>query len=53
MLSGSGSAVFGVFAEPERAIAGVMSAAQANPAMSARGSVVWTANRVERVETES
>jgi 4-diphosphocytidyl-2-C-methyl-D-erythritol kinase len=53
MMSGSGSAVFGVFAEPERAITGVMAAAQANPAMSARGVVVWTANRVERVETES
>ena len=53
MMSGSGSTVFGVFAEPERAIAGVMSAAQANPALSARGVVVWTANRVERVETES
>ena len=52
-MSGSGSAVFGVFMDPERAIAGVMAAAQANPEMSARGVVVWTANRVERVETET
>ncbi|HKW48366.1 MAG TPA: 4-(cytidine 5'-diphospho)-2-C-methyl-D-erythritol kinase [Gemmatimonadaceae bacterium] len=53
MMSGSGSTVFGVFTEPERAIAGVMAAAQANPSMSARGVVVWTASRVERVEVES
>lgn len=53
MMSGSGSAIFGIFAEPERAIAGVMSAAHANPSMGARGVVVWTASRVERVETES
>ena len=52
MMSGSGSAVFGVFLEPERAVTGVMAAAQANPTMAARGVVVWTASRVERVETE-
>lgn len=52
MMSGSGSAVFGVFTDPERAIGGVMAGAQANPAMAARGLVIWTADRVERVETE-
>ncbi|HEY2377019.1 MAG TPA: 4-(cytidine 5'-diphospho)-2-C-methyl-D-erythritol kinase [Gemmatimonadaceae bacterium] len=53
LMSGSGSAVYGVFTEPERAVEGVMSAAQACPEMGTRGVVVWTANRVERVETES
>ena len=53
MMSGSGSAVFGVFTDPERAIGGVMAGAQANPALGARGVVVWTANRVERVDTGS
>ena len=53
MMSGSGSSVFGVFTEPERAVTGVMTAAQANPAMGARGVVVWTADRVGQVETET
>ena len=53
MMSGSGSAVFGVFAEPERAISGMMAAAQASPETPSRGLVVWTAPRVERVVIES
>jgi 4-diphosphocytidyl-2-C-methyl-D-erythritol kinase len=51
MMSGSGSAVFGVFATPEAALSGVMAATQAEPGATARGVVVWTAERVERVET--
>ena len=53
MMSGSGSAVFGVFADPQSALSGVMSATQACPEESARGVVVWTSQRVERVETSS
>ena len=53
MMSGSGSAVFGVFADPQSALAGIMAATGARPAESARGVVVWTAQRVERVETSS
>jgi len=53
MMSGSGSAVFGVFAEPERAITGMMAAAQASPETASRGLVVWTAPRVERVAVDS
>jgi 4-diphosphocytidyl-2-C-methyl-D-erythritol kinase len=53
MMSGSGSAVFGVFADPQAAMAGIMTATQARPAESARGVVVWTSERVERVETSS
>lgn len=53
MMSGSGSAVFGVFADPQAALAGIMRATQARPAESARGVVVWTSERVERVETNS
>jgi len=53
MMSGSGSAVFGVFADPQAALSGIMTATQARPAESARGVVVWTAQRVERVETIS
>jgi len=53
LLSGSGSAVFGVFAESEQAITGMMAAAQASPETPSRGLVVWTAPRVERVVIES
>ena len=53
MMSGSGSAVYGVFADPQAALAGVMAAPRARPAESARGVVVWTAQRVERVEINS
>jgi len=53
MMSGSGSAVFGVFADPQSALSGIMAATGARPAESARGVVVWTAERVERVETTS
>ena len=53
MMSGSGSAVFGVFADPETAMHGVMTAPQAHPDSGARSVVVWTAERVERVETSS
>ena len=49
MMSGSGSAVFGVFAEPQQALAAVVAATQAVPTEGARGVVVWTAERVERV----
>lgn len=49
MMSGSGSAVFGVFAEPQAALAAVVAATQAVPTEAARGIVVWTAERVERV----
>jgi 4-diphosphocytidyl-2-C-methyl-D-erythritol kinase len=51
MMSGSGSAVFGIFAEPEAALSGVIAATRAQPESGARGVVVWTAQRVERVET--
>ena len=51
MMSGSGSAVFGVFADPQSALTGIMTATQARPAEHARGVVVWTAERVDRVET--
>jgi 4-diphosphocytidyl-2-C-methyl-D-erythritol kinase len=51
MMSGSGSAVFGVFADGQSALAGTMTAAGAQPQSSARGFAVWTAERVERVET--
>lgn len=53
MMSGSGSAVFGVFADPQSALIGVVTATQARAEESARGVVVWTAERVERVETSS
>jgi len=53
MMSGSGSAVFGVFADPQSALSGIMAATRARPEESARGVVVWTAQRVERVETSS
>jgi 4-diphosphocytidyl-2-C-methyl-D-erythritol kinase len=53
MLSGSGSAVFGVYATPTAAVDGSMAAIQAVPGMSARGLAVWTAERVERVDTDS
>ena len=53
MMSGSGSAVFGVFADPQAALSGIMAATRARPEESARGVVVWTAQRVERVETSS
>ena len=53
MMSGSGSAVFGVFADPQAALSGIMAATRARPAESARGVVVWTAQRVERVETQT
>lgn len=48
MMSGSGSAVFGVFADPT-AVTGVMAGAQAQPDAPAKGIAVWTAERVERV----
>ena len=50
MMSGSGSAVFGIFADAERARAAVDAAARAARAR-ARGLVVSTAARVERVAT--
>jgi len=53
MMSGSGSAVFGVFADPQSALSGIMAATRARSEESARGVVVWTAQRVERVETSS
>jgi 4-diphosphocytidyl-2C-methyl-D-erythritol kinase len=53
MMSGSGSAVFGVFTDPRAALTGLMAATQARPAEGARGVVVWSAERVERVETSS
>jgi 4-diphosphocytidyl-2-C-methyl-D-erythritol kinase len=53
MMSGSGSAVFGVFADPQAALSGIMAATRARPEESARGVVVWTAQRVERVERNS
>src|SRR5205085_706224 len=43
MMSGSGSAVFGVFAEPQSALTGVIAATRAQPESDARGVVVWTA----------
>jgi 4-diphosphocytidyl-2-C-methyl-D-erythritol kinase len=49
MMSGSGSAVFGVFAEPTMVMAGIMAGARAVPDASAKGVAVWTAERVERV----
>ena len=52
MMSGSGSAVFGVFADEQSARAG-LSATRAGGADAARGALVWTAERVERVETSS
>ena len=53
MMSGSGSAVFGVFADPQAALSGIMAATRACPEEGARGVVVWTAQRVERVETSA
>ena len=53
MMSGSGSAVFGVFSDPQSALHGLVTATQARAEESARGVVVWTAQRVERVETSS
>lgn len=53
MMSGSGSAVFGVYADPQTALAGVMAASRAQPESAARGVVVWSAQRVERVERSS
>lgn len=53
MMSGSGSSVFGVYATPEAALSGVMAAPRARPAEAAKGVVVWTSQRVERVETSS
>ena len=53
MMSGSGSAVFGVFADPQAALSGIMAATRARPEESARGMVVWTSQRVERVETSA
>jgi 4-diphosphocytidyl-2C-methyl-D-erythritol kinase len=53
MMSGSGSAVFGVFADPQSALQGIMAATQACPEESSRGIVVWTSQRVERVETQA
>ena len=53
MMSGSGSAVFGVFSDPQSALHGLVTATQARPEEGARGVVVWTCDRVERVETSS
>jgi len=53
MMSGSGSAVFGVFADAQSALGALAMAMQAQPEGSTRGVVVWTAERVERVETSS
>lgn len=53
MMSGSGSAVFGVFAETTAAVSGIVAGAQAVPDSPARGVAVWTAERVERVEIEA
>ena len=52
MMSGSGSAVFGVFAEPTAAVSGIVAGAGAVPDRSAKGVAVWTAERVERVKVE-
>jgi 4-diphosphocytidyl-2-C-methyl-D-erythritol kinase len=49
MMSGSGSAVFGVFADAAAALSGIVSGAGAVPDSPARGVAVWTAERVERV----
>ena len=49
MMSGSGSAVFGIFADAERAKSAVETAARACRTTSVRGLVVSTAARVERV----
>lgn len=49
LMSGSGSAVFGVFDDPQRALAGIVAGASAVPDSPARGVAVWTAERVERV----
>jgi 4-diphosphocytidyl-2-C-methyl-D-erythritol kinase len=53
MMSGSGSAVFGIFAEPEAALAGIVAGAEAVPESAAKAVAVWTAERVERVVVES
>jgi 4-diphosphocytidyl-2-C-methyl-D-erythritol kinase len=53
LMSGSGSTVFGVFAEPEGAVSGMIAAAQACPEVGSRGLVVWTAPRVERIVIDS
>jgi len=53
MMSGSGSAVFGVFADQRSADMALTTAMQAGPREGAHGVVVWTAERVERVETTS
>jgi 4-diphosphocytidyl-2-C-methyl-D-erythritol kinase len=53
MMSGSGSAVFGVFGTTEAALVGIASATAAGGEESARGMMVWTADRVERVETST
>jgi 4-diphosphocytidyl-2-C-methyl-D-erythritol kinase len=50
MMSGSGSAVFGIFSEPNAAIGGIAASVGAQADLSARGIAVWTAERIERVE---
>ena len=52
MMSGSGSAVFGVFADANQVIPAIMGGASAVPDTSAKGVAVWTAERVERVAIE-
>ena len=53
MLSGSGSAVFGVFATAEAARAAMRDDGPVARDMAARRLDAWTAERVERVETDS
>lgn len=52
MMSGSGSAVFGVFADANMVMSGIMAGASAVPGSPAKGVAVWTAERVERVMVE-
>jgi 4-diphosphocytidyl-2-C-methyl-D-erythritol kinase len=52
MMSGSGSAVFGVFADANMVMSGIMAGASAVPDSPAKGVAVWTAERVERVTVE-
>ena len=53
LMSGSGSAVFGVFGDEQSARSGLAAATQAGGENAAHGVVEWTAERVERVETRS
>lgn len=52
MMTGSGSAVFGIFDQPMAAVPGLAAGVRAQSDVSARGIAVWTAERVERVEVQ-